>query len=90
MRIVTSQEARANLAAAIAQMGASHASVSKLLDRPPRYIGRHIREGVPALLADRDAKLVADFLGTDPRRFGLVLPEPRADRAGLSPRPVNY
>lgn len=77
MRIVTSQEARANLDAAIARMGVSHASVSRLLDRAPSYIGRHIRDGVPALLTDRDAKLIADFLGADARRLGVILPEPK-------------
>lgn len=72
---MTSQEARANLEAAIARMGVSHASVSKLLNRAPSYVGRHIRDGVPALLADRDAKLVAAFLGADARRLGVIIPE---------------
>lgn len=81
MRIVLSHEARRNLDAAADAMGASHASLSKVLRRSPGYVGRHIREGVPALLADHDAKLLADYLGRDAREFGVV-GAPRHNKAG--------
>ncbi len=73
MRIVTSAEARASLDAAAQALGCTHVMCSRALKRGDGYIGRHIREGVPALLSDRDARTIADFLGADPRKFGVVV-----------------
>lgn len=74
MRIVTSAEARAALDDATQALGCSHVMCSRALGRGDGYIGRHIREGVPALLSDRDARTLADFLGSDARMFGVVMP----------------
>ena len=77
MRIVTSAEARAALDAAAQALDCSHVMCSRALGRADSYLGRHIREGVPALLSDRDARTIADFLGADPRKFGVIMPEVR-------------
>ncbi|MBB5697190.1 hypothetical protein [Sphingomonas yantingensis] len=81
MRIVTSAEAHANLDAAAQALDCSHTMCSRALGRGDGYIGRHIREGVPALLSDRDALTIADFLGSDARLFGVVMPP--------KPKPVS-
>ena len=75
MKIVTSAEARANLDVAAQALGCSHVMCSRAIGRGDGYVGRHIREGVPALLSDRDAQTIADFLGADPRKFGVIMPE---------------
>lgn len=85
MRIVTSAEARANLDAAARALDCSHTMCSRAIGRGDGYIGRHIREGVPALLSDRDARTIADFLGTDARLFGVIMP-PEVKSAPALPR----
>lgn len=72
MRIILPHEARANLDRAAAERGYSHVRLSRLIGRAPDYVGRHIREGVPTLLADADARLLADFMGVDCREFGVI------------------
>lgn len=77
MRLVTAREARTNLDAAIVARGASHAEASKVLRRAPNYVGRHIRDGIPAALSDHDARLLADYLGVNARRLGVDLHPPK-------------
>lgn len=72
MRIVVSDEARANLERVAREGGYSHAELSRVLRRSDGYIARHIREGIPALLADHDAKTLAAFTGSNPKLFGIV------------------
>lgn len=72
MRITLPHEARANLDRHAAASGHSHTRLSRLIDRSPGYIGRHIREGVPTLLADADARLLADFLGISCGELGVI------------------
>lgn len=76
MRIVVSTEARANLERVAREGVYSHAQLSRVIGRGEGYVGRHIREGVPALLAEQDAKTLAAFTGSDPRLFGVVGHQP--------------
>jgi hypothetical protein len=78
MRIVTSEEARRNLDAAAQAQGCTHTMCSRAIGRGDGYVGRHIRDGSPVLLTDRDARTLSDFLGVDPRLLGVVmLPKPK-------------
>lgn len=72
MKIVTSPEARENLRRHAADQGYTHAQLSRLIGRASGYVGRHIRDGAPALLDEQDARMIADFMGVECQLFGVV------------------
>ena len=61
--------ARAELDRLIAERRTNYAALSKLLGRNAAYIQQYMRRGRPAVLTERDRRLVADFLGVDERRL---------------------
>jgi hypothetical protein len=62
---------RKALATRAAARGHSLASLSAMIRRSPGYLGRFVREGVPAALSVRDHRLLADVMGVDERALGI-------------------
>lgn len=47
------------------------AGLSRMLERPPGYLARFVREGVPIALTRREHSILADFFGVDERGMGI-------------------
>jgi hypothetical protein len=67
---MTDAEARAALAALIAERAEDYSGLSRLLGRNPAYIQQYIKRGSPRRLAERDRRLLARYFGVDEARLG--------------------
>jgi hypothetical protein len=63
-------EPREALRIAIAASNVDAARLSRLIKRHPSYVGRFLRDGVPAALDQEHHELIAAFLGLDPAELG--------------------
>lgn len=78
-------EARAALAALIADRGSDCAALSRLLGRNPAYVQQYLKRGSPRRLAEGDRRLLAEFFGVDevllgaPDEGGGLVPVARLD-----------
>lgn len=54
---------RSALCAAVAKRGDSLAALSAMIGRNPAYLQQFVARGTPRLLAERDRRLLADYLG---------------------------
>jgi repressor LexA len=61
---------RQRLAALAAQRGVSLAACSRLIGRSHAYLQQWIARGSPRVLAERDRRVLADFLGVDEAALG--------------------
>lgn len=61
---------RQALRIAIAASDVDAAQLSRLVRRHPSYVGRFIRDGVPAAIDQQDHELIAAYLGLDPGELG--------------------
>lgn len=63
-------DARAALAALIAERGSDCAALSRLLGRNPAYVQQYLKRCSPRRLAERDRRLLAEFFGVDEAVLG--------------------
>lgn len=63
-------DARAFLDQMLAKRGHDYATLSRLIGRNPAYVQQYIHRGTPRVLAERDRRLIAEFLGVDEARLG--------------------
>lgn len=68
------------LADLIAQSGASHAALSRLLGRNAAYLQQFVTRGSPRRLAEADRKLLAAYFGVDEAALGGATDAPPAIR----------
>ena len=64
-------DSREVIPALAAQRDESLAALSRMLGRYSGYLGTFVREGVPAVLTERDHRLLADHFGVSERRLGI-------------------
>lgn len=62
---------RKALAAAVARGRDGYAALSRMLNRPDRYLDRFVREGHPAALTAIEHQALADYFGLEPRELGV-------------------
>ena len=55
-------DARERLAQLVTAQREDYAGLSRMIGRPAGYLGRYVREGVPARLSAREAQDMADYL----------------------------
>ena len=68
--MVPMDEARAFLDRMITARGHDYATLSRLIGRNPAYVQQYIHRGTPRVLAERDRRLIAEFLGVEEARLG--------------------
>lgn len=64
---------RRALAAAAERRGQSLAALSRMIDRPSRYLERFVRDGRPLALTAEEHETLAAFFGVDERGLGVRL-----------------
>ena len=62
---------REALAAVIDASSDSYAALSRMLDRPNRYLRRFVVEGVPLALRPDEHRRLADYFGLSERALGI-------------------
>jgi hypothetical protein len=62
---------REALAAAIDGSRDSYAALSRMLDRPDRYLRRFVVDGVPVALRPDEHRRLADYFGLTERQLGI-------------------
>lgn len=67
---MTTVHPRAALARAIAERGDSMAALSVMIGRNAAYLHQFVTRGSPKSLAERDRRLLAEYLGMDERAIG--------------------
>ncbi len=76
-------DTRARLDRLIAEKGHDYATISRLIGRNPAYVQQYIHRGTPRLLAERDRRLIAEFLGVEEAVLGGPDPAMVPARGGL-------
>lgn len=62
---------REALAAAVARGNDSYAALSRMINRPDRYLDRFVRDGYPLALTEWEHRVLADYFGVEPRGLGI-------------------
>lgn len=62
---------RQALRVAAAERRVTLGALSRMLGRPPGYLARFVREGVPIALTRSEHSILADFFGVDERGMGI-------------------